>query len=300
MARTAGTLASLLDSSKLKWVDPIASVFQSNLHKLFGREPVGPALKSVLNGTPIRHRLHPALVQVPAGAWTTSLYLDALSLLTSGDNRKHFESGSDAAIALGIVGSLPAAWSGAADWADVYGKPRRYGMIHALLNGVALASYSVSLIARRGDTRNQTLALASAGIGFAALGVSASIGGELVDNLGVNIPRQPPLNPPDDYTYVLDSAGLPRGEHRLVKADDFPILLIRSSEGELQALQHWCPHAGAPLSEGEVGPEVVTCHWHGSKFCIADGLPLQGPATTPLPVYKVRERDGRIEVGPLA
>lgn len=300
MSRTASTLSSLLDSPKLKWVDPVATVFHNAVNSAFGSMPAGAKIKSVLNGTPIRHRLHPALVQVSLGAWTTSFYLDALSLMAGNDNRKHFEAGSDAAMALGIVSSLPSALSGASDWADVYGKPQRYGMVHALLNGVALTSYAVSMAARRGDRRNQTLALTTAGIGFAALSVSASIGGDLVYNLGVNIPRQPALDPPEDFTYVLDSDDLSPGDHRRVQAEDLPVLLIRNSDGELHALQHWCPHAGAPLSEGEVDDEAVTCHWHGSKFCIADGRPLRGPATTPLPVYKVRERDGRIEVGPPA
>ncbi|MEZ4572475.1 MAG: hypothetical protein R2849_19600 [Thermomicrobiales bacterium] len=79
--------------------------------------------------------------------------IDALSLMAGNDNRKHFEAGSDAAMALGIVSSLPSALSGASDWADVYGKPQRYGMVHALLNGVALTSPAVSMAARRGPAQ---------------------------------------------------------------------------------------------------------------------------------------------------
>ncbi|MEZ4572474.1 MAG: Rieske 2Fe-2S domain-containing protein [Thermomicrobiales bacterium] len=77
--------------------------------------------------------------------------------------------------------------------------------------------------------------------------------------------------------YVLDSDDLSPGDHRRVQAEDLPVLLIRTATA-IHALQHWCPHAGAPLSEGEVDDEAVTCHWHGSKFCIADGPAAAGPS----------------------
>lgn len=298
MSKTASTLSSFIDSSRLKWVDPIASIFQDKASSVFGSEPFGPKLKSILNGTPLRHRLHPALVDVPVGAWTTACYLDALATLTSGRKQKRFQSGADAAIGLGIVGSLPAALTGTADWVDVSGKAQRYGMVHALLNVTALACYTVSFAARRGDSRNQALALASAGIGFAAMSVSASIGGDLVYNLGVNIPGRPAMSPPEDFTDVLDGSDLAPGAQRMVEVGDLPVLLLRDEDGELHALQHWCPHAGAPLSEANIENGVITCHWHGSQFCTDDGRPLQGPAASPLTVYSVREEAGRIMVGP--
>lgn len=298
MPRTASTLTSLLDHPRFKWVDPIASTVQETAGGLLRTEPFGLKLKSLLNGTPLRHRLHPMLVDVPVGAWTTAFYLDALSMLMSGKRQRQFRSGADAAIALGVAGSLPAAMSGTADWVDLSDKPRRYGMVHALLNITALVSYSVSLAARRGDSRNQPLALASAGLGFAALSVSAAIGGDLVYNLGVNVPGRPGLSPPEEFIYVLDSSNLPPGGQRMVKAGDLPVLLVRDDDGELHALEHWCTHAGAPLSEAEIENGVITCHWHGSQFCVDDGAPMRGPAATPLTVYAVREEAGRIMVGP--
>ena len=300
MPKTASTLTSIFDHPRFKWVDMIASTVQEKAGGLLRTEPFGPELKSLLNGTPLRHRLHPMLVDVPVGAWTTACYLDALSTLTNGRRKRQFQEGADAAIALGIIGSLPAALTGMADWVDVSGKPRRYGMIHALLNVTALAGYSVSLAARRGDSRNQALALTSAGIGFAAMSLSASIGGDLVYNLGVNVPGRPGLSPPEEFTYVLDSSNLPPGGQRMVKAGDLPVLLVRDDDGELHALEHWCTHAGAPLSEAEIENGVITCHWHGSQFCVADGAPMRGPAATPLTVYAVREEAGRIMVGPPA
>ena len=300
MAETASTLASILGSPRLAAVDSLAACVNDKVNAVFGREPLGPQVKSILNGTPLRHRLHPALAQVSVGAWTTAFYLDVLALLGDHRSRRYYRSGADAAIALGIAGAVPAACSGMADWADVSGSPRRYGMVHALLNVAALSSYSISLAARRGKRRNDTLALASAGIGFVALSVAAAIGGELVYNLGVNVPASPALSPPEDFVDVLAGDELQPGDHRMVEVDDYPILLLRDERGDLRALQHWCPHAGAPLSEGALEDGVITCPWHGSRFCIEDGSPVRGPAATPLPVFNVREQDGRIFIGPPA
>jgi nitrite reductase/ring-hydroxylating ferredoxin subunit len=57
-----------------------------------------------------------------------------------------------------------------------------------------------------------------------------------------------------------------------------------------------CPHRGAPLDEGTVEGEIVTCPWHGSRFSLIDGTLEGGPAPTPLRCYEVRVRDGGVEV----
>lgn len=296
MSSPAPTSTSLLDGPQMGWIDRAAGLYHSAASALFGTEK-GAQIKSLLNGTPVRHRLHPALVDVPIGAWTTAMHLDGLALLTNGNRRRQFETGADAAIILGIAGALPAALTGTADWVDVSGRPRRYGMAHAMLNTVALASYGVSLLARRGDRRNSALALASAGFGFLALSASATIGGDMAYNLGVNVARPPAPRPPRKFTAVMQSSELGPGQHRRVEVGKTPVLLVRDESGELHALQHWCTHAGGPLSEGEVENGVVTCPWHGSKFCVADGRPIQGPATAPLAVYQAREENGQILVG---
>ena len=53
---------------------------------------------------------------------------------------------------------------------------------------------------------------------------------------------------------------------------------------------------GGPLSEGELKDGSVVCPWHGSRFCLADGSVLDGPATIPQPRYETRVRNGQIEV----
>jgi nitrite reductase/ring-hydroxylating ferredoxin subunit len=57
-----------------------------------------------------------------------------------------------------------------------------------------------------------------------------------------------------------------------------------------------CSHAGGPLSEGTVLGDVVECPWHGSRFCLADGSVVRGPATFPQLRLEARVSGGRIEV----
>jgi len=76
-----------------------------------------------------------------------------------------------------------------------------------------------------------------------------------------------------------------------------PVLLLRSGDA-IHAVQDWCPHAGGPLSQGTFDGDVAECPWHQSRFCLADGAPLQGPAASPLRTFAVREAGGRILVCP--
>jgi nitrite reductase/ring-hydroxylating ferredoxin subunit len=71
---------------------------------------------------------------------------------------------------------------------------------------------------------------------------------------------------------------LPLGRGKLVLVAGIPVALFRLEEG-LFALDNRCPHAGAPLSRGQVCQGVVTCplhHWH---FRLADGQHLDQPAS---------------------
>lgn len=52
-----------------------------------------------------------------------------------------------------------------------------------------------------------------------------------------------------------------------------------------------CTHAGAPLAEGTIDKEVLTCPWHYSQFNITTGEVLRGPAYKPLRTYRLEIRD---------
>jgi nitrite reductase/ring-hydroxylating ferredoxin subunit len=47
---------------------------------------------------------------------------------------------------------------------------------------------------------------------------------------------------------------------------DEAVVLVRSADGAILALQDRCPHQGVPLSQGRVGPKGLVCRYHGWSF----------------------------------
>jgi nitrite reductase/ring-hydroxylating ferredoxin subunit len=296
MKKQAWTIITPIETKAFAWLDSVAEPLQKGVEAVFGAGALGKKAKSWLNGTPIRHRIHPAFIIIPLGAWTTAELFDALEI-TSDDpvRREGYAMAADAAVAFGILGVLPTAATGLADWVDTYGNERRVGTAHALLNTTALGLYIASWALRRSGQRGwgQALALAGYSIG----GLAASIGGEMVYGLGLNVNYQFFSRPPDKFVDVLAIDDLPADKPVVVEAGDVPVLLMRQGE-EIFAVENWCTHAGGPLSEGTFEGCNVICPWHGSRFCLRDGVPLDGPAVTPLRTFEVREQNGRIAVRP--
>jgi nitrite reductase/ring-hydroxylating ferredoxin subunit len=52
-----------------------------------------------------------------------------------------------------------------------------------------------------------------------------------------------------------------------------------------------------PLSGGLLVGTTLMCQCHGSRFDVATGAVLNGPATTALQGYEVREIDGDVQIG---
>ncbi len=64
-------------------------------------------------------------------------------------------------------------------------------------------------------------------------------------------------------------------------------VLVVGLPGRFVALAGRCTHAGAPLVEGTLEGEILTCPWHGSRFNVVTGAVIRGPAQEALPVYPV-------------
>lgn len=126
-------------------------------------------LDEILGGEPLTHPLHPALVAIPTGSWLAASMLD----LTGADARA-----ARRLIAFGCLTAVPTAASGARDWSRTAGEQRRVGLVHALLNDVALFTYGASWLARRRGHRTRGAALSFAGAGF--LGAAGWLGAHLV------------------------------------------------------------------------------------------------------------------------
>lgn len=72
-----------------------------------------------------------------------------------------------------------------------------------------------------------------------------------------------------------------------------PVALYRV-DGTWCAVTDRCPHAGAPLSPGELDGAVLTCPAHGSQFDVRSGERLRGPADGAVPVHRVVEDAGQL------
>ncbi len=48
-------------------------------------------------------------------------------------------------------------------------------------------------------------------------------------------------------------------------------ICLANVDGELSALDNWCPHRGAPLAEGWLEGGSVVCPWHSWTFSLKTG-----------------------------
>jgi nitrite reductase/ring-hydroxylating ferredoxin subunit/uncharacterized membrane protein len=236
------------------------------------------------------HPLHPALSDLPIGLWTSAAVLDAT------DRRLAPRGGLDAAgmlSAAGIVASCATALTGLSDWTVSDDQDRRVGLFHGLLNTVALGLQGASLGTRMAGHRSTARALGAASL--TVTGAAAYLGGHLVFSRGVMVNRVAWSIGPRRWTRALQEADLPGDSLTAVEAEGRQVLLYRH-EGRLYAIDNICSHAGGLLSRGTVEDLTVTCPLHGSRFGLADGCVIRGPANQPQPVLPTRIRNGWIEV----
>ncbi len=98
-----------------------------------------------------------------------------------------------------------------------------------------------------------------------------------------------------DYVKVASADELQPGGAKLVEVGDQRVALF-NVEGTCYAIDDTCTHVGGPLSEGALKNDVVTCPWHGARFCVRDGQVQGPPAQVNVKSYPVRVTDGSIEI----
>ena len=251
--------------------------------------------RSLLNGTWFGHPLHPAITDVPIGAWVIATIFDIFWLI-SPTSFDWAARGAEVAVALGILGALGAAVTGLADWSDTYGPERRVGLNHAIFNTSALTLYIISFILRLTQASGDSILAAIIGfIGLGAVLYAAYLGGDMVFTKGTNVNHTAWEAGSDDYEAVLPLEGVEENKLYRVTAAGVPVVLIRQGL-KFYAIAATCSHAGGPLDEGSLEGDIVQCPWHGSRFCMRDGRVLTGPATAKAPRYDVRVKNGQVEV----
>jgi nitrite reductase (NADH) small subunit len=71
-------------------------------------------------------------------------------------------------------------------------------------------------------------------------------------------------------------------------------LAIYNVDGEYYATENFCPHKGAPLSEGVLCGHIVECGWHGWQFDVRSGECLT--VREKIRTFRVRVEEGLVKV----
>jgi nitrite reductase/ring-hydroxylating ferredoxin subunit/uncharacterized membrane protein len=266
---------------ELSVLDPIIEAGVQAVQTIVPRD-----VRDGLHGVPGGHPLHPVLVQVPIGAWTSAAILD----LVPGARRA-----AGVLVTTGLAAALPAAAAGLVDWSTAHHQQRRVGAIHAATNVVAVGLYGASLLARLRGRRMRGRALGY--LGFAAVSVGGVLGGHLAyrQATGANHAEAIPHLVPEGWHDVGSINDLVDGKPTKLQLDSIPLVAVRDG-ASVSVLSARCAHLSGPLHEGEVetedGEACLVCPWHGSVFRLRDGEVVHGPATAPQPSFETKIDDG--------
>jgi len=268
----------------------------ASLDKLMSGTLGAPAmrpLKVFLNGTWVGHPLHPLLTDIPIGAWTLTILLDLVGLLF---RFPQLGLAASIAVGVGVAGALAAGTAGLADWMDVDPPEKAVGAFHAMVNVSATVLFLVSFLMRwrrQWGTGWKMFAVALAGYLLAMIG--GYLGGVMVFYKGVMINRNAYRNGPDKFTPVVATGELVEGQLKRVLVEEQPVLLLKLG-GTVYALGDVRSHYGAPLNEGKIVERTIECPWHASRFALADGRVVQGPACAGRPVYDCKIVNDEVQI----
>jgi nitrite reductase/ring-hydroxylating ferredoxin subunit/uncharacterized membrane protein len=259
-------------------LDDVSGRIRDVAQKLVHPAPV----RRVLSGTDVGHPIHPVLVQLPIGFWTSTWLLDLMGL---GKTRA-----ARTLLGLGVLTALPTIASGVSEWVDTDEAESRVGLVHATSNSAALICFTASWWSRRGGRHS--------GVFWSTLGsilatVGGFLGGHLAYSLGVGVDTNAFDTGPEEWTAARGNVPTEALTSRTVEG--VRVMVATNEEGRF-ALADRCSHRGGPLSEGTVEGDCVTCPWHGSRFELSSGVPTRGPASTPQPVYETRTEGDRLEL----
>lgn len=147
------------------------------------------------------HPIHPMLIVFPLGLFISVVVFDIIYLISG---NTVFPMISFYNIAFGVVGGLLAALFGFIDWLSLPGgtRAKSVGVFHGLGNALIVVLFVLSWLIRNPASGHipSTLALV---LSFAAilLGlITAWLGGELVDRLGVGVYPGANLNAPNSLS----------------------------------------------------------------------------------------------------
>jgi nitrite reductase/ring-hydroxylating ferredoxin subunit/uncharacterized membrane protein len=256
---------------------------------LSGGEPAR-RVADFLHGSWLGHPLHPVLTDIPIGAWSMASLMDGIAALTGSESAR---KASDWLVITGVISAVPTSIAGMTDFSTIPKKAAGAGLLHAMLNSIALTLYLVSIKARAAGSRPVGVLFSSVALLFVL--TSAWLGGHLSYKLRVGVNHAAEPEKPRDWKSVMAERDLPEKTPRRIEVADTAVLLYRMGN-QVHAIGAVCSHAGGPLDEGSFDGHCVECPWHQSVFDLRDGSIVHGPSAYAQPNYEARIRDGQIEL----
>jgi nitrite reductase/ring-hydroxylating ferredoxin subunit/uncharacterized membrane protein len=276
-------------------------------------------LKKLLEGRPFGHPLHTLIVHLPLGLWLFALILDIVSFAGGGNWALQ---GAAWALLFGTAAAVFAAITGLNDWLDIRADhpAQTAALWHMAMMVPSTLLFAIDTLlhfTNRAEPHVTALMLALSAVGYGLAIVGGYLGGLLIYDNGVSVGRhrrttelpqntiheprkgttESPLAPStglsSEYHPVIPDAALPEGHTLRVEIQGTVFMLVRA-QGQVYAVQDFCTHRCAPLSEGAVCGQEIRCPWHNSQFDLATGKVTRGPAKVDLKTYEVRVRGGII------
>ena len=120
---------------------------------------------------------------------------------------------------------------------------------------------------------------------------------------GCIIQQAPPPAAPTPSTPVSQGTTRAPQQPALAQVADIPagggvilpeqkVVLTKDQSGKVAAFSAVCTHQGCVVTDVSNG--TINCPCHQSKFAVATGQRVDGPAQNPLPPVAIQQRDGAI------
>ena len=78
---------------------------------------------------------------------------------------------------------------------------------------------------------------------------------------------------------------------------DYTTVIVFNLNNEFYAIDHLCTHAEFSLEDADCTDDgVITCPYHGAKYCIKSGKVMAPPAFENISTFKVRVENGLVQV----
>jgi len=262
-----------------RWSKPLGDFNHRWLAAIF--HPIRP-IQNLLNGSWLGHPVHAVVTDVPIGALTVSIVADVIGQPIV----------ADVSLLIGVLAMVASAVTGAADYTEVDGTARNRATVHSVVMVVSLVLYLISLAIRSTGPADRLAPILIALVAYLLLALGAAIGGDLVYLIGTHVNRHAWRGAGAKWIKLDldDLTDIPEGGPTKLKAGINELAVVREGD-RILAVHAQCAHAGGPLAEGSLVGDAIECPWHGSRFRLANGHNVRGPAMYDQPAYDVRRAE---------